>query len=539
MNDPRKEFLEAYVSLVGQVNRSLHSQPWWATDFSSKNRFNSRLPELVQKFLAFIAAPDSQPVPWQIRASLKKAGKDIPGNSDFIGPLKESVLEFCKRFIGGGYHFFRLLGRYVHSHFILRKKMAPVFCDSRPVYVIKTFVYEHSFSPDGKYRDIFFGQLPDFLNEKGERVIFLANVLGNWNVCLKRIAACPNAVIIPVDYFGSVSSILASVWVSWFYRPQIKEPVYFLKYEMSDLINAELVSCSGAIQPYQYLHHAQTKNFLKRNSVKYFLMTYENNPWEKMCIMALRQSSPQTKILGYQHTVTPQASVNMFISAEEEKVIPQPDCVLTVGAIPKEIIERYTQISSLPLKAACALRYENLWRLAPLPRTRTFKILLGLEGIFDVYKLVNYVFEQLEGNPKYKIVLRPHPVLPVSAISPKFVKKLEDLPFVEISRDRSVIADIERTDLTMYWGSTVSLESLWMGKPVIHFEMDTFLSYDPLFDCPDLKWTVNRRQKLTAVLEEIYSLSDENFFLGRAKAQEYLRKYFYPINPQNLAPFLT
>ena len=257
-----------------------------------------------------------------------------------------------------------------------------------------------------------------------------------------------------------------------------------------------------------------------------------------MCMMAVRESSPQTEIIGYQHTVTPQASVNMFISKEEEGVIPKPDRVLTVGEIPKEIIDRYTQVNSLPLEAACALRYESLFQLAPLPRTKTKTILLGLEGIFDVYKMVNFAIEQLKGKD-YKVIIRTHPVLPVSEFSSKLVERLENLSFIEVSQGKTLVEDLTRCDMTMYWGSTVSLESLWVGKPVIHFDLETLFSYDPLFDCSYLKKTVTLSGDLVQVMEQIYSLSDQDFLSERQKADEYLKKYFFPVNSQYLSKFLT
>jgi hypothetical protein len=508
MNDPRQEQIAAYVSLVAQVNRSLHSRAWWATDFSSKNRFNSRLPELIQKLPA------------------------MPTTS-----FKVIVLKTLKRFTGGGYHFFRLLFRHFAAQSGLSKKLVSVFADQKPAYVIKTFVYDHSFAKDGTYKDSFFGKLPEFLKDKGERVIFFANILGDYKSCLQKIADCPNAVIVPIDYFSSLSSIYESVAVSCSYWPQLKVPVKFLQYEVRDLINTELASCSGTIQPYQYLHYGQTKNLLSRIPVKTFLLTYENNPWEKMCMLAVRESSPQPEVIGYQHTVTPQASVNMFIGQEEENIIPKPDRVLTVGEEPKDIIARYTQIKSLPLEAACALRYENLWQLSPLSRTRTKTILLGLEGIFEVYKMVNFAIEQLQGKD-YKVIIRTHPVLPVKTFSHKLLGRLEHLPFIEVSQGKTLVEDLARTDMTMYWGSTVSLESLWVGKPVIHFDLETLFSYDPLFACDALKKTVTRQSSLVGAMEQFYALSDTDFLAERQKAFAYLQQYFYPVNPQNLAKFL-
>lgn len=550
MDDQQQKMVRQYISLIGKVSRCLDSRLWWATDFSSKNRFNNTLPGFIQKFMRAVedTAEDnppgvSGPAPWQIRLSfvkhLKKTGALAGVASLWFAASRDIILEFFKRRAGLVCHLFRLIFQKIYASFLLSAKFEKVFSDPRPVYVIKTFVYDHSFSSDGTYRDVFFGELPEFLQTTGERVVFFANILGDYKSCLQRIAHCPNAVIFPIDFFSGWSDILDTALVCWFYRPALKTPVYFLDYEISDLVNADLSGCSSRIQPYQYLHYGQTKNLLKKIAVKTFLLTFENNPWEKMCILALRQYAPQAKVLGYQHTVIPQASLNMFSSLEEEGIVPRPDCVLTVGLEPKRIIERYSGGSFLPVKSACALRYENLWKLDSLPRTKTGRILLALEGILEVYQIVNYVVRELDGNQQFKVVIRTHPVLPVSAFARKLTKKLSDLPFVEISQGYSVIDDIKRTDLVMYWGSTVALEALWMGKPVVHFDQQSLFSYDPLFACEHLKWTVNSNQKLNDVFQDIYGLCDESFCSQRQKALDYLKDYFYPVNRENLAPFLV
>lgn len=546
----REQWLAAYVSAVGQVNLALHSRLWWSTDFSSKNRFNSHLPQLVQKFLMIVDTCEMHPtgdliicsVPWQLRGALRtffsKSDIEFQAKISFLVRCRDLGVEFLKRIGSGLFHFFRLLGRFLFAGMILGNKLQAFFKNTSSAYVIKTFVYDHSFSKEGSYRDVFFGQLPEFLVKNGQKVIFLANILGDFKSCIKKIAHCPDVDIVPIEYCVTLGDIISALWQSVIYRPQVKQAVWLGEYDISDLINAELASCSGKIQIYQYLHYAATRALLKKIAVKCFLLTYENNPWEKMCLLALREQASQTEILGYQHTVTPQASVNMFISAEEETVIPKPDRVLTVGVATKDIIDRYTQISSLPVQAACALRYEVLWSLKPLARTKTFNILLALDGIVEVYEMVNYVIQQLIDQKKYKIIIRTHPVLPISLIENKLFYKLARLPFVEISQGYSPIQDIERTDMTIYWGSTVALESLWMGKPIINFDKEDLFSYDPLFDCPHFKWTVNPHQELRPVLEEIYALADEDFLASYQNAHAYLVEYFYPVNSANMASFL-
>jgi len=302
-------------------------------------------------------------------------------------------------------------------------------------------------------------------------------------------------------------------------------------------VNNELRGTLCRIRPYQLLHFAYMRNLLKMIKVEQFITSFENNPWEKMCFLAFKQFSPSTTITGYQHTVVPQASVNMFISRYEKDIIPHPDRLLTVGEEPCRIIRKYSLVKCFPVAPACALRFKYLFDLPVQPRRQTKTILLGLEGIFDVYHMVNYVIKRLPPESGYKVILRTHPVLPVKDFEHKLSVPLKQLPHFEVSKGLSLKEDIQRCDAAIYWGSTVGLEALWIGRPVIHYDNGFVLSYDPLFECKSLKWVAKEGDSLLEILNKIYSLPESEFISLQRSARSYLENYFYPINTQALSLF--
>ena len=109
---------------------------------------------------------------------------------------------------------------------------------------------------------------------------------------------------------------------------------------------------------------------------------------------------------------------------------------------------------------------------------------------------------------------------------------------VEISRTSSLQEDIAWADMVIYWGSTVALEALSMGKPVVHYDNGSVLSYDPLFELKDLKWRVQAPQPLAAVLDEIALLPDGEYASRLQAARQYVADYFYPVTPQAMSAFL-
>jgi len=105
---------------------------------------------------------------------------------------------------------------------------------------------------------------------------------------------------------------------------------------------------------------------------------------------------------------------------------------------------------------------------------------------------------------------------------------------IKLSEGISLSADLNTSDMCIYWGSTVALEALSLDIPLIHFDMQTPLSYDSLLDFDALKWQVLLNDQLEDTIEEIYALGQAIFLEKRREATTYLERYFYPVNGYEL-----
>ncbi|MCK5346568.1 MAG: hypothetical protein KAR20_24330, partial [Candidatus Heimdallarchaeota archaeon] len=264
---------------------------------------------------------------------------------------------------------------------------------------------------------------------------------------------------------------------------------------------------------------------------------YENVPWEKVCTIAWREKSPDTKIVGYQHTVVPQASLNLFTNSRA-KNFPMPDKIIASGNIPKQIMEKYGEYEEGFIETACALRYEHISGFERRPRQQTGRLLVALEGVLKANQMIQYVLDQLAGDENFQVTIRTHPVLPWKHYSRRFGHRISAVSNFEISADKDLKSDIEASDAVIYWGSTVSLESLSMGVPVIHYSTGSMLSYDPLFECPYLKWNVSERVQLRDVMNDIYTFDINDFTTFQQKAGDYISNHFHPVSNEKLHKFI-
>lgn len=546
----RDKFIREYIEFIGFLGKSNNARWWWATDIASKNRFTSRMPRLIQFFLTVAQIVKAGiykelliiDLPWTAVDSLNKLFCDsrIPLKPIDIRRRKQAgfIYGFLRRLSVVFYNIVKIYSRALLIRWKLKGKINRELSCNLPMYIIKTFIYDHSFTAAGRYQDVFFGHLPDFVKNK-KKVLIYACILGNYRYCVQKIRECVDNVIVPIEACLSLKDILSAAGEFLLVRPQVKGGGNFFGYDLKDMVNNEFIRSSGGIQFYHFIHYWSVKNLLGKVSAETFLSTYENNPWERMCVLAVREKSPRTKIIGYQHTVVPQSSVNMFISSYEKDLGIAPDKVLTVGDAPRRIMERYGNYDRGKIETACGLRFKYLFNSLVAKSAKTGNILLALEGIFEVYKLVNYVIKELKDNKQYRVIIRTHPVLPVEAFKHKLIYSFEKLSNFEVSYGRTLQEDIARADIVIYWGTTVALEALNVGKPVIHFDNGSILSYDPLFECDYLKWRVSEENNLLSVIEEINALSEERFSFLQNKAKDYMSRYFYPVTEKALKEFLN
>jgi len=544
----RDIFLKKYIDLVAKISRNNNSRIWWASELASKNRFTSNLPVLLQQYTYCVD-------------TMEKVAYDrlliINPNSNLIIPLQNIVKKSKQKFVSLKHlslfiyrinkliNFIRYILSTCYQIIHLARKISFVKKElgteilmtpgrEKSNYLIKSFIYDHSFSNDGEYSDVFFGRLPEYLSKEGN-VIILSHIIGAFQKNIQKIKSNSQYTIIPNEYFLTNKDLVISLVEV--IRKRIKIPhVSFFGYDVTEVIKRELNRTGVYI--YHYVIYYCMKNLAKTISIDRFFLTYENIAWENMCILALRKFSPNTKIIGYQHTVIPQAAAGMFISKGEIELKPMPDKVLTVGEITKKTIQKCGEYPDGMVDSACALRYEYLFKLNTKKRTRLGSILLALEAIPHMSKMVNYCLEELWNNLDYKLIIRPHPACPWEYLKKAIHYDIEKSSNVSISKNTTVLEDLQKVDIVIYWGSTVALEAISMGIPIIHYDMQSVLSYDPMFECNDFKWIVTENDSLLDKIEYIYSLNDNEYYNRAQKAKNYINRYFHPVTEENLKKFI-
>jgi hypothetical protein len=536
----RTAFIRDYTEFIASLNCA-HKEKflWWCTDISSKNRYVSPLPDLIQELMEFdrgLRACQDRPLLFVgpsigIYRALDKMV--IKHGRKLIWP--DAARQIIFKSLGGAIkslarlslYAARFYARAVWARAALGPHAGRWLSPQKQFYVIKTFSYPSSWNEQGEYNDSFFGRLPRILS-KDKNVLVWSYHWTGYREFIKRIPADGEIFILPVEFFLGLDDVLRAVWRILTFRVPVKGKEFFRRLDVSDILRFELARTINGVQIFQLLHYDATHNMFKKLSAQTFLFTFENNPWERMCMLACRHFSPSTKVIGCQHSVVPEAALNMFVNPLESTIVPLPDRVLTTGGIPKEILQYYGDYGSVPVIKACALRYDYLFRVKPGPRQKgRGQVLLVLDGVEQTRQMLTFVLEQLGRHENYKLRVRCHPALPWSLLKNKFHFEVASYANIDIATG-PLQDDLAWSDMVIYWQSAIVLEAISMGKPVINYKSDDILSYDPLFQSDALKWEVTEHGRLCDAIAAIEQMDEASYQKQLAQALQYMRRYFYP-----------
>lgn len=307
---------------------------------------------------------------------------------------------------------------------------------------------------------------------------------------------------------------------------------------MADLLQEALIE---DVSRRGYLHnllvHYATARMVRTLSPSRVIYPYENKSLEKTLLLGARAASADIKLIGYQHTSITPRHVGLRFEAKEASTTPLPDRIITTGRITRDYLEHSGNYPAGLLVAGCALR--QAW-MPPLPQRPLAanhpRILLALSSsIGELVSSVEFMRHVKTRLPDAEIGVRPHINFPLASLPHELLEWVR-----AHARDFSGSAlqeNIAWADVTAYVSSTVALESLMLGRPVICLTIDSG-NPDPLLGNPRFRWSAANADEFVAALNALAGLDSTQLDDEREAALDYVRSYLSPKSPQAIAQFL-
>ncbi|MBI2027714.1 MAG: hypothetical protein HYS98_07955 [Deltaproteobacteria bacterium] len=516
-------FLKQYLELTDQILKNNPDTSWLCSHILSRHKTISNLPNLLKNKIAtaYGVGPCAE----------RKRSTELLAKGTLRKPRLNINEWMCKILHHSGwigsmtYRCGLSILRKSISTFYLKKKFVQLQKKQNlPLYVISSIISEHSFL-NQKYHDAYFPGLSSHLEQQFQ-VLNFVKVDTFYRKNIHSMATNTQNYIFPIEFFLSYQDIVQS-FLKLLFHKRIQGRFFFNDHDVSDLIRQEVSRTYNGHIPYeQYLFFPSVKNLCRKLNIHTFLTTYEVMPRERMSIKALRLFSPKTRILGYQHSVISQASASVYASPYEVACNCTPDRIVTTGPEPKNIMTRYGYYPTERIQIGGALRFQNLYQNKEFfNKTTTKNVLILLQDAPHMELLLSCLAHQGLEQKGYRYFLRPNPAFVHNIHQKKLLVRYHKPPF-HISSAKSLNENLRSADAVIYWETGAALEALWFGKPVIHFDFRDALSFDPLFHCPHLKWTMNSDTKLIDLLKNIEHMDVTLFHQQQQLAREYVQSYF-------------
>ena len=169
--------------------------------------------------------------------------------------------------------------------------------------------------------------------------------------------------------------------------------------------------------------------------------------------------------------------------------------------------------------------YKKLSRLAVHSKKRDTFLLLPEGDLVECIPMANFTLNLALKFPKFKFIIRFHPVTKVKKVIKKYPQILQGLPNIEISNS-SFEEDLLRSHYAIYRGSTTIIKAVEYGLIPLYYKRPNEISIDPLFEIESQKINISNPEDIQ-ILDKI---SEKEHIYNQSKLIEYVQHFFSPIN---------
>ena len=311
--------------------------------------------------------------------------------------------------------------------------------------------------------------------------------------------------------------------------------------DFSDMIHAALLEDIAKRGYFKHvLVHRAIRRLVKRRPGLQVIYPYENKSLEKMLLLAIREFSSGSRTVGYQHTSVTNRHTTLLFARGEADRSPLPDRIVTAGAITMNWLEENGNYPPGLIAAGVALRQAfpkiQSGRF-PAEGSRTRLLFALSSSYFELERVATWIIEIHRASPEWKLAIRTHPEFPASLL-PVAVQR--ELSACAANMSATPLAEnLEWSDIVAYSSSTVALEALLIGRPVVHLDLDEFLDTDPTLGAAPNRWLAVSPAGLISVVKNILAQSDEEFLRLQRSARSYAESYLHPTSQSRLGAFFS
>ncbi len=534
-----EDFRKKYIEFLAQVNVNNHSHHWWAMPFTNKYSLTTQLCRNAFDFLLIVdlvrtggppllVFTDSGDLAAQVKVWGKNAGTHVANAvSTPMGPAA-----LLRRYTPAG--SFKAVVQTVLL-WILGRQFRPSPNLSDDHLLITTHTHSRSFPNSGVYEDAYFGPLMDRIADSQDKAIVMGLPYEEPFKQLGKIKQLDTPVrVVPVDSCLTLLTLVSCAWHAFtrYLRPfRLQGPAEIDGQDIGFFLTQAIKQTLHSGEFFLNLKVFYSARWLTQTlRTTRCIYPYENRSWEKMLILGVGSASPETRMVGYQHTSITLHHTNFLFGDNETEITPLPPAILTCGEVTKNWLEGEGKYPAGTFTVACALRQALSSQAKMKDGHRPIKnILVALgTGLDEYLGVVEFLEAAFEGCTGYSVRVRPHPNLANLSLASSSFYSISTGPLAD---------DLDWADVILYSSSTVSMQAIHLGTPAIYLDLGNFLDTDPMFGWSNFKWTVTQPGCLVQTMREIDSMPDHAFQILRSQGREYVISHLSPVTEASVRAF--
>ena len=519
----KKLYLNKINEILAKLNFDNNSYFWWAFNFTSKNPLSSLLiSKLLDVFAIIDVIEKNEEKKFKIFGISPGQNKILESyfgsEYKFSFELKNSLINKLKLIYSFVETFYRIIITFGFFKISYRKK-------NNFNIVLFSFI-------DGINRsenDPYFGNLIEEIKNKypQKKIGYLFLLYTPFLKMKKDLVNEKNSFNLLFDYLKVNDFLwcLIQVFKVFSFKPIVKIFTYknkniFIRNLIHETILEEF--SKGFVENLLVYRAFRRLNKIKKLEV--ILYPFENKPIEKLMLLGIKN---KFKTIGYQHSSITARHLSFQLLKKEVKINPLPDKIVTIGEVTRKWMIDKGNISPSKIIEGVALR-TNLLSIKKVDslNINNIKLLFVFSSSIDeVILCINFLQKVL---PKKNIVcrFRFHIHFPFSKL--KSDQKNWVIQNVELISENALQDDLNWTNITLYISSSVALESLLVGIPIIWLDIDKLNSNPLLYHNVQNSWRVKSSKELIDIIYEIFYLSRKEKRQKAIKGKEFAESYMIP-----------
>lgn len=522
-----------------------HKLDYWVSSPASRNTLNSTLfldfckVKLVEELIKKEIQPNSIIIDSK---ALRKVISQISGiyktkiiykNPNTLSSLKNLIIVAILPIIIFLERSFKLI---VFNKFIKQKIIIP----KSPITLIDTYALPGFYSKDRYYN----GLLTSLNDDEKKYIYFFPTIImTKWTKILSVYKELLNSdrKFIFKEFFLSYSDIIYASIYPIRVRFIKSKSLIIDGIDYSSLVNAEMRNRNGydlAIEGlinYRFIRRLKEKKI----KIKKVIDWWESQALDKGLHKALSDFYPKINTVGYLGYAPRNLELQLFPTKYEKANGVVPKNIAVIGKGFTKAIKTFN--CDQKVECAPAFRFRHLWEKTDRIFQDTFTVLIALPITFNdskniIEKMIYFANNRSENGIKYWV--KPHPTMSPIKLKNEFGNKWpKSFNFTDIDTQSA----LRRINLVISGMSSLCLEAMALGIPVLVIDQEVGIQYNPIPDNlnQDLWKRCNSIQDIINGFEK-YRLRDENEIKRHQKLGLNIReKYFEPINKDGVLKLLS